>query len=280
MKNYCMMEHGFVEATAFEGVMPKMAEKVGTVGASDVIVKMHGADAKGSDALEVIDVEKAFDSESSSEGDESDEESELSEPDFTKSDVILNSDYEPELPVIISGVSTKVNLNGNKITAPVFTESNGEVLDGNTDSYGFWVKDGSLVIEGDGEVVAQDATYSMAIWANGGNVTIKGGTFRNGGDSCDLIYASNGGVVTIEGGEFFASGPASGTVPGTKNPYSALNVKDKDYKSGISNIIVKGGIFHNFDPSNNLSEGENTNFVADGFKSVEVSENVWQVMSE
>ncbi len=38
------------------------------------------------------------------------------------------------------------------------------------------------------------------------------------------------------------------------------------YKNGTANIIVKGGTFVNFDPSNNLAEGEGTNFVADGYK--------------
>jgi hypothetical protein len=57
MKNHGMMEYGFVEATAFEGIMPKAAEKIGTVGASDVVVGMHGMAAKGMDALEVVDVE-------------------------------------------------------------------------------------------------------------------------------------------------------------------------------------------------------------------------------
>lgn len=201
-------------------------------------------------------------------------------PDFTTGEVVMKSNYSPSEPVAITS-ETKVNLNGKKITAPLFTESNGEVLEGNSDSYGFWVKKGaSLTIEGKGEVVAQDATYSMAIWADGGDVTIKGGTFRNGGDSCDLIYASNGGNVVIEGGEFFPAGPASGTAPGTKNPYTALNVKDKDYKSGVSNIIVKGGIFHNFNPADNVSETEHTNFVAEGYKAVEVKPNVWEVTEE
>ena len=40
--------------------MPPAAEKIGVIGASDVVVKMHGADAKGSDALEVVDIEKAL----------------------------------------------------------------------------------------------------------------------------------------------------------------------------------------------------------------------------
>ena len=200
------------------------------------------------------------------------------EPDFTQGEVVLLANYKPAKPVEIKDIDVLVNLNGNKVIAPTFTESNGAVLAGNSDSYGFWVKSGSLTIEGDGEVVAQNATYSMAVWANGGNVTIKGGTYRNGGDSCDLIYASAGGNIVIEGGEFFSSGPASGTAPETKNPYSTLNVKDADYKSGISSIIVKGGKFHNFNPANNLSEGENTNFVAEGYKSVEVEPNVWEVM--
>ena len=30
----------------------------------------------------------------------------------------------------------------------------------------------------------------------------------------------------------------------------------------------------------NLSEGEHTNFVAEGYKSVEITENVWQVIAE
>lgn len=57
MKNHDMMNYGFVEATEFEGLMPAAAEKLGTVGASDVIVKRHGVEAKGIDALEVVDVE-------------------------------------------------------------------------------------------------------------------------------------------------------------------------------------------------------------------------------
>lgn len=60
MRNHEMMNYGFKEATAFEGVMPKAAEKIGTVGASDVNVKRHGMEVKGMDALEVVDVQAAF----------------------------------------------------------------------------------------------------------------------------------------------------------------------------------------------------------------------------
>lgn len=262
--------YGHKEGTFFKGLNPSAVEKLGGIGFSEVVVKRHGFCAKGADSLEVVDKSSVWG--------ESDDV--VSATDFTQGgEVVLSSDYIASEPIVIN-IDTTINLNGNKITAPVFAESNGEVLDGDTDSYGVWVKEGNVVIEGDGEVVSQDAKYSMAVWANGGNVTIKGGTFSNGGDSCDLIYASAGGNVVIEGGEFRPSGPASGTAPGTKNPHTALNVKDKDYKAGISSIIVKGGKFYNFNPANNVSEGENTNFVAEGYKSVEVEPNVWEVIPE
>ena len=265
--NHDMMNYDFKEGTAFDGLMPKIAKKIGVCGGSEVSVPLYDMNANGVDALEVVNINKVWDSA-------------VVEPDFTQPNVVLGADYTPEKPIIISGVDTTVKLNGKKVTAPLFTESNAEIVEGATDSCGFWVKDGSLTIEGEGEVVAQEATYSMAVWANGGNVTIKGGKFFNGGDSCDLIYASNGGNVVIEGGEFFPIGPASGNAPGTKNPYSGLNVKDADYKSGKSSIVVKGGIFHNFNPGDNLSEGPATNYVAEGYESVEVEPNVWKVVKK
>lgn len=190
----------------------------------------------------------------------------------------LSNDVQASTVIQIEkGVKSEVNLNGKTITAGVFTESNGEVLEGASDSYTFWVKDGGeLVIEGDGNVVAQEATYSMAVWAQGGNVIIKDGKFYNGGDGCDLIYASAGGKVYIYGGEFHATKREGGET-GTKNEYSALNIKDKDRNN--SEIVVYGGKFFGFNPANNVSEGPNTNFVAEGYKSVETSEGVWEVMA-
>lgn len=190
--------------------------------------------------------------------------------------VTLSAPISLSTAAVITGVSS-VNLNNQTITGGLFAESGGNMNEGNSDSYAFWVKDGDLTIEGNGEVIAQEATYSMAIWANGGNVTIKGGTFRNGGDGTDLIYASNGGSVYIYGGEFIGA-ENTGAEPGTANKFSLLNVKDSDYKSGASEIVVYGGKFHGFDPADNVSEGPNTNFVAEGYKSVEVETNVWEVV--
>lgn len=62
------MDYGYIEGTTFEGVMPKVAEKVGVTGGSDVVVPMHGINANGADALEVIDLSKAFEEVSGEEG--------------------------------------------------------------------------------------------------------------------------------------------------------------------------------------------------------------------
>lgn len=195
-------------------------------------------------------------------------------------EIIMATSINLDKEAAVINTKLKVDLNNKTIVGGLFTESNGNMNEGNSDSYTFWVKEGGdLTIEGNGKIEAQEATYSMAVWANGGNVTIKGGTFRNGGDGTDLIYASAGGSVYIYGGEFIGAGNTR-LEPGTANKYSLLNIKDKDYKSGISEIVVYGGRFHGFNPANNLSEGPNTNFVAKGYKSVEVEPNVWEVVKE
>ena len=47
-----------------------------------------------------------------------------------------------------------------------------------------------------------------------------------------------------------------------------LNCIDSAYQNGTAKIVVKGGTFVNFDPSNCTAEGEGTNFVAPGYKVV------------
>ena len=181
--------------------------------------------------------------------------------------VTLTKDLTLSAPVQVAN-DLVVDLNGYTLTAPVFAESNGAVLEGDSDSYVFWVKEGAtLTINGEGTVAAQNAKYSIAVWAQGGNVVINGGTYTNAGEGADLIYASAGGNVVINGGEFVAC-PKQAGVDGTLNAYSALNVKDADYRSGASNIVVYGGKFFQFNPADNVSEGANTNFCAEGYVAV------------
>lgn len=166
-----------------------------------------------------------------------------------------------------------VELNNKTMTAGLFGYENGKMIEGDTESYAFWVKKGGkLVINGNGNVKAQPCSYSMAVWAQGGEVEINGGVYENAGpEGSDLIYASEKGKIIINGGEFKANfNPPTSTDPGTKEPFSALNLKNNG-KDGCS-ILVYGGIFHGFDPANNVSENPKQSFVAEGYESIKISE--------
>ena len=94
---------------------------------------------------------------------------------------------------------------------------------------------------------------------NGANLIINGGTYYGGGTAVQVQE----GTLTITGGHF--------AVEPFGDPYGynfLLNCIDSAYKNGTAKIIVKGGTFVNFDPSNNAAEGAGTNFVADGYKVV------------
>ena len=98
---------------------------------------------------------------------------------------------------------------------------------------------------------------AIAVEAGGtSTVTINSGDFRQVGvpasdPECDLIYATDSATIEINGGTFKAV-----------TPERTLNVLDKD--RGKAKIIVKGGSFYKYDPSN-PTLGDNEVFVAAGY---------------
>ena len=90
-------------------------------------------------------------------------------------------------------------------------------------------------------------------------VTVNGGNYYAGG----TVFQVQQGTLIVNGG-FFQVAPDVGT----KDCRYVLNCIDKYYKDGTAKIIVKGGTYVNFDPSDNAAEGAGTNFVADGYKVV------------
>ena len=169
-----------------------------------------------------------------------------------------------------------VDLNRKNIAVGAFTESNGTISAGDTDSYAFWVKNGGeLTINGEGEISTADCKYSIAVWAQGGKVTINGGKFTNAGEGSDLIYASANGHVVINGGEFVAC-KKQPNVDGTLEDYSVLNLKGDNTGSSIT---CYGGRYFKFDPANNKSENPAVSFVAPGYESV-VDGDYFDVVAE
>ena len=177
---------------------------------------------------------------------------------------------EKVLPVVVNRDIVSLQDNANLGSDNLVVAADGITLDlgGNTvvangSNGAIQATGGEVTLSGAGSVMGTLGAdnYSMAVWADGGTVVIDNGVYTNATDGSargtDLIYASNGGQVIINGGTFVAA-----------NPEWTLNVKDADYKAGISNIVVKGGKFYKFDPADCNTEGPHTNFVADGYKSV------------
>ena len=95
---------------------------------------------------------------------------------------------------------------------------------------------------------------------NGATLTINGGYYYGGGTAVQVQK----GTLIINGGTF-ACEPYSDPTYG----YNFLiNCIDGAYKNGTAKVIINGGTFINFDPSNCTAEGAGTNFVADGYKVV------------
>lgn len=101
--------------------------------------------------------------------------------------------------------------------------------------------------------------YAAHIEATGKTVTVNGGNYYAGG----TVFNVQSGTLVINGG-FFKVYPDIDT----KDYRYVVNCIDESYKDGSANIIVKGGTFVNFDPSNNTAEGANTNFVPVGYSVV------------
>lgn len=175
-------------------------------------------------------------------------------------------------------VSTSIDApTGFTITADTTVVNNGEItIKEDTEGHGvFTVTNGTLTLEGKGTIDGLGKNdWSIAVWAKeNGKVIINNGYFTNVGaksvedsEHFDLIYASGNAQVEINGGEFKC-----------ETPKWTLNIKDKD--RATASIVVKGGKFHGFNPSDCASEGPNTNFVAPGYKVVEEN-GVFTVMPE
>lgn len=161
-------------------------------------------------------------------------------------EVTLTEDIEILSPIVVKK-SLIVNLNGKTLS------SKSDV---------FEVAAGTLTINGNGVVSAatDNGEPYCAVWAYGDAVVnINGGEYMIGypaGDYNDLIYAKDNAVINIYGGKFYNSGKENSFV---------LNLKD----NSAAQINVYGGEFEKFNPANNLSEGPNTNFVADGCSSIQ-----------
>ena len=185
----------------------------------------------------------------------------------------LAGDVEIDYPLTLSGnTDVVIDLNGHSIVNKTQVNGNYTIV--------FKVTGKShLTINGDGEVKALEETsdvdgYRMAVWAyDDAVVDINGGYFYNkqlNPGTSNLIYVMDRAVVNVAGGKFET---AMLNAQGTS---LLLNIYDHD--RATAKINITGGQFVDFDPADCVSEGPHTNFLADGYISVEAEAGVWTVV--
>ena len=153
--------------------------------------------------------------------------------------------------------SLTLNLNGKKLY-----NTNSLWIDGGETSNCLLDIDGEnidVVLTGNGTIETLTGDC-YAINVRKGNITIENGTIKGNVSAVQVVE----GTATILGGYF--EDQQKWTIDGSTTYRYTLNCIDDNYKAGKAKFVVKGGTFVNFNPENCLAEGENTNFVADGYE--------------
>lgn len=135
------------------------------------------------------------------------------------------------------------------------------------------VKGGTLTIKGAGTLQAKENDCYAVDVQDGGTVVIEDGTYVG---NIHAVYVQKG-TAEIRGGKY----SIQQTYPEAAKAYGfVLNCYDANRKNGTAKILVSGGEFVKFNPADCAAEGEGTNFVIAGYKSVASGTDVWKVVKE
>lgn len=170
---------------------------------------------------------------------------------------------------VAAGKEVTLDLNGKTI------KNSTDLWDSPTKEANNWslfsVKGGSLTIKGAGSLQAKENDCYAVDVQDGGQVTIEDGTYVG---NIHAVYVYEG-TAEIKGGHY----SVQQTYPDAEKAYGfVLNCYDANRKNGTAKIMVSGGEFVKFNPADCAAEGAHTNFLADGYMSVEAEEGVWTVV--
>ena len=170
---------------------------------------------------------------------------------------------------VAAGKEVTLDLNGKTI------KNSTDLWDSPTKEANNWslfsVKGGSLTIKGAGTLQAKENDCYAVDVQDGGQVAIEDGTYVG---NIHAVYVYEG-TAEIKGGHY----SVQQTYPDAEKAYGfVLNCYDANRKNGTAKIMVSGGEFEKFNPADCAAEGAHTNFLADGYMSVEAEEGVWTVV--
>lgn len=176
--------------------------------------------------------------------------------------VVLDADLDlAKTASLVSGKKVTLDMNEKK----VFNSE--DLWDKPTERDNNWslvsVKKGDLTITGNGTLSAKENDcYAVDVQDKNSSVIVENGTFIG---NIHAVYVEEG-VAHVKGGRYSVQ---------QKYPDAAkadgfvLNCYDANYKSGIAKVVVEGGEFSNFNPGDCCAEGAHTNFLKDGYFTVE-----------
>lgn len=170
-----------------------------------------------------------------------------------------------------AGKEVVIDLNGKTISN---TADLWDVPDANAGNWSLLsVKGGTLTIKGAGTLQAKENDCYAVDVQDGGTVVIEDGTYAG---NIHAVYVQKG-TAEIKGGKY----SIQQTYPDAAKAYGfVLNCFDENRKNGTAKILVSGGEFVKFNPADCVAEGEGTNFVIAGYKSVASGTDVWKVVKE
>ena len=157
---------------------------------------------------------------------------------------------------IVTG-TVKLDMNGHTI-------SNTEAIWVDTAEVDRWSLisvrgNGNLTITGNGTLsTKENDIYAVDVYDAASSCTIESGTFIG---NIHAVYVFNGSL-TVNGGTYSIQQLYGDT---SKAYEFVLNCYDDNREAGTAKITVNGGTFENFNPADCEAEGEDTNFVAEGY---------------
>lgn len=175
--------------------------------------------------------------------------------------VRLEKDIVVEKPLVVNSKAA-IDLNGKTIS------NEQDIWNEDNDSWSLISVEngGDLTINGDGKIKAKENDSYAADVRDGGTLTINGGTYEG---NIHAVYVYGGNLV-INDGTFMIQQ----LWPTDENAYDyVINSLDEAWPDsseyepetyGTSTIVVNGGTFQNFDPSNSKSENPVADFVPEG----------------
>lgn len=170
------------------------------------------------------------------------------------------------------------------ITSDLFLDLNGKTITlpeelGALSCYNFslfFIKEAKLTVDGNGMItVIGNGPYLFYLFKNS-DLIINNGTFHAGvtiaqlGNSKSVPEDHTSSSVIVNGGHY----SIAPYINSNKLPVYDFMFNFKDEWRDAGDIIIRGGSFENFNPSDNASEGKNTNYVPGGYTVSSIKDDI------